>query len=91
MDKTLSDQLGSLVGAIDDAIQAHQAGRESLYSVSFLERVRKELETMRDEWPSFPFRFGRAIVDWPETALGGQILRFGDRFERARRRALNVR
>jgi hypothetical protein len=72
--------------AVDEALGAHEGGQDAPYSTPFLRQVRAELTKMRDEWPSFPFRFGRAVVDWPETPLGTQLLALGDLFERRRAR-----
>jgi len=84
MDQKLISQFDSLLKAIDDAVDSHETRTPGPYPVAFLSQMRSELIAMRDEWPLHPFRFGRAIVDWPETELGKQILAFGQLFERSR-------
>jgi hypothetical protein len=90
MDEELAGYLQSVIQAIEDAITAHQAGRDAPYSESFLRFVHDELTAMRDRWPSHPFRFGPAIVDWPETELGTEILRLGDAYRRQRKSAFKA-
>ena len=87
MDQRLADEIRTLVDAVDDALASHSRGETAPYSPAFLRQVRHELVTMVDDWPSFPFRFGRALVDWPPTDLGGRILGVGQTFERARSKA----
>lgn len=88
MDTTLAERLQKVISAVDSALTAHESGGDAPYSVPFLKQVRGELIQMRDQWPSFPFRFGRFVVDWPETELGGELLEVGQLFERRRKRAL---
>jgi hypothetical protein len=87
----LTDEHAGLVFAVDQATAAVEAQEAVPYSGEFLRWVHSELIAMRDQWPSFPFSFGRAIVDWPEYELGDRLLRFGRRFERARTQTGNGR
>lgn len=87
MDTELTERLQHSISAVDEALVAHDVGKDAPYSISFLKQVRNELTQMRDQWPSFPFRFGRFLVDWPQTKLGGELLAVGDLFERCRKRA----
>ena len=90
METTLADRLQHVISAVEGALSAHEGNGDAPYSVPFLKQVRDELIQMRDRWPTFPFRFGRFVLDWPETELGNQLLEVGQLFERRRQRALKA-
>jgi hypothetical protein len=61
MDTILAERLKHTIAAVDEALIAHDLGKDAPYSVPFLRQVREELIQMRDQWPSFPYRFGRFV------------------------------
>jgi len=91
MDKTLAEHLKAAIAAVDEAVASHEVGDDAPYSVPFLRQVRNELTQMQEQWPSFPFRFGRFLLDWPESKLGTRLLKVGHLFERLQKRAINDR
>ena len=84
----IADELSEALAAINQAIAADESGMTGPYPAQVLRYIRDELMKMRDHWPSYPFRFGRMLVDYDRTDLGNRVLKVADNYERSRKRAL---